>query len=134
MVFSLLFMTMNLQFAVCQDCVSAVTHRSTESHENRQTQEQRTSTMICHKQTHNLSVSVATGDSKETLGRACSARITLKEVGVPLTGVGLAAATDWEPATGMGAVSPATVSPQVSKGENTLSKVCISAISKRDRP
>ncbi|KAA6425862.1 MAG: hypothetical protein FRX49_04237 [Trebouxia sp. A1-2] len=50
------------------------------------------------------------------------ARITLKEVGVPLTGVGLAAATDWEPATGMGAVSPATVSPQVSKGENTLSK------------
>ena len=71
---------------------------------------------------HNLPVSVATGDSKDNLGGACSARITLKEVGVPLTGMGLAAATDWEPATGMGAVSPAPVSLVVSKGDYTLSK------------
>jgi len=50
----------------------------------------------------------------------------LKEVGVPLTATGLAAATDREPATGIGAVSPAAVSPEVSKGDYyTLSKVCM---------
>ena len=52
---------------------------------------------------------------------------------MPLTGMGLAAATDWEPATGMGAVSPATVSPQVSKGEHTLSKVCNSVNTSQQR-
>ena len=36
-------------------------------------------------------------------------RLTLKEVGVPLTAMGRDAATDCEPATGRGAVSPASV-------------------------
>ncbi len=72
-------------------------------------------------------------ESHESLDGACSAKITLKEVGVPLTGMGLAAATDWEPATGMGAVSPAPVSPQLSTGDDALSKLCNSVTGSQQR-